>query len=55
MEKEEDKKLYELMEYIDYLLNYNYKVYNRLNKGHIKKIKKLLKEYYKEYIKREWK
>lgn len=53
--KKQDKKLYELIEYIEYLLNDNYRVYDRLNKGHIKKINKLLKKFCKEYIKREWK
>ena len=52
--KEKDKKLYKLIEYIEYLLNEEYKVYNRLNKGHIKKINKLLKEFSREYIKKEW-
>lgn len=52
--KEQDKKLYELIEYVEYLLNNEYRVYDRLNKGHIKKLNKLLKEFCKEYIKREW-
>lgn len=52
--KEQDKRLYRLVEYIEYLLNEKYKVYNRLNKRHIEKINKLLNEFCKEYIKREW-
>ena len=53
--KEEEHKLYKLVEYIEYLLNEDLKIYNRLNKRHIKKIDKLLKDFCKEYIKREWK
>lgn len=48
---EQEKKLYELIKYIEYLLNEDLKIYNRLNKGHIKKINKLLKDFCIEYIK----
>lgn len=49
-----DKKLIELIEYVQLLLNKEYRIYNRLNKGHIKKINKLLKKFVKEYTEREW-
>lgn len=49
--KEEKHKLYKLTEYIEYLLNDEYKVYNRLNKRHIKKIDKLLRDFCIEYAK----
>lgn len=52
--KEKDKRLYELIEYIEYLLNDEYKVYYKLNKRHIKKINKLLKSFCREYMKEEW-
>lgn len=51
---EEEKKLYDLINYIEYLLNEEYKVYDRLNKGHIKKIDKLLKKFCKEYLENRW-
>ena len=52
--KEEEKKLYKLIEYIEYLLNEDYKIYDRLNKRHIKKIDKLLRDFCKEYTKKWW-
>ena len=44
-----DRKLAKLVEYMVYLLDDNYKIYNRLNKGHLKILNKLLKSFCKEY------
>ena len=52
--KEEEHKLYKLIVYVEYLLNEEDKIYNRLNKRHIKKINKLLKEFSKEYAGNRW-
>lgn len=49
-----DKKLIQLVDYVQYLLNDEYKIYYRLNKGHIKKVNKLLKSFVVEYTKEYW-
>ena len=49
-----DKSLVKLVDYVDYLLSGKYRIYNRLNKGHIKKLDKLLKKFCREYTRKEW-